>query len=331
METPFGTKMQKDQTRVDAVLKGDLRAAARLMREIEDGFPSAREIVEALFPHTGKAGVVGVTGPPGAGKSTLVDRLISALRNKGMTVGVLAVDPSSPLSGGAILGDRIRMQRHATDPEVFIRSVATRGRVGGLSHAVYDMVTILDAMGKDIIIVETVGVGQDAVEITRLAHTNILVVVPGTGDGIQAIKAGILETADIVVVNKADLDGADRTAGDIEALISMREAPLPGRRPLVLKTEAIQNIGIDALVDAIFAHRDAFNKDPKTELRSKGLRAAFYNALEQELFKEALLRLEQDGKLAALLASLEKKRMDPFSAARQAVAGLLDRNKRGEN
>src|SRR5258707_4726437 len=192
------------------VLQGDLRAASRLMRQIEDGVPASTQSLRELFPKTGRTYVVGITGPPGAGKSTLTDRLIAGLRQQGTTVGVLAVDPTSPFTGGAILGDRVRMQSHATDPGVFIRSLATRGHLGGLSRATGDCIRVMDAMGWDVVIVETAGVGQDEIDIAQLAHTTVVVVVPGMGDDIQPIKAGILEVADVFAVNKADLDGADR-------------------------------------------------------------------------------------------------------------------------
>ncbi len=308
---------------IDAVLKGDVRAAARLMREIDDQTPLARETVRALFRHTGNAHVVGITGAPGTGKSTLVDRLITVFREKGMTVGVLAVDPTSPATGGAILGDRIRMQRHATDPGVFIRSLASRGHVGGLSRSIYDMVSVLDAMGKAIILVETVGVGQDAVEIADLADTHILVVVPGTADGIQALKAGILESAVICVVNKADLEGADRTAADINALLAMRTGPQKGWQPPVLKTQATKNTGVPALAEAIFQHANYLKRQGKENARSKRLRASFFNALQQMLLEEAVERLNREKKLESLLAALEKRRIDPFSAAQEAAATLL--------
>jgi LAO/AO transport system kinase len=203
------------------VLAKDARAVARALRHIDDRTPPFAEILKDLFPHTGKAYVVGITGNPGAGKSTLTDRLIEVFRKQGKTVGVIAVDPTSPFSGGAILGDRIRMQRHAEDPGVFIRSVATRGHLGGLSRSARDMVRVLDAYGADVVLVETVGVGQDELEITRTAHTTLVVVAPGMGDEVQAIKAGLLECADVFAVNKADRDGADGAVRDLELMIAL--------------------------------------------------------------------------------------------------------------
>jgi LAO/AO transport system kinase len=203
------------------VLAKEMRAVARALRNIDDRAPPFVEILRDLFPHTGKAYVVGVTGNPGAGKSTLTDRLIETYRGRGKTVGVIAVDPTSPFSGGAILGDRIRMQRHAEDPGVFIRSVATRGHLGGLSRSARDMVRVLDAYGSDVVLVETVGVGQDELEITRTAHTTLVVVAPGMGDEVQAIKAGLMECADVFAVNKADRDGADAAVRDLELMIAL--------------------------------------------------------------------------------------------------------------
>src|SRR5512142_2998460 len=207
--------MSQSHQVVEQILRGEVRAAARLMRELDDGVASARETLKHLYRHSGRAHIIGLTGSPGAGKSTLTDRLIQNLRQAGKTVGVVAVDPTSPFSGGAILGDRIRMQRHATDDGVFIRSLATRGHFGGLTASARAVITVLDAMGKDYILVETVGVGQDEVEIAATAYTTVVVTVPGLGDDIQAIKAGILEVADILVVNKADREGASRTYQDL--------------------------------------------------------------------------------------------------------------------
>src|SRR5512133_3400467 len=212
------------------VLDGDVRAAARLMRDLDDGLPSATESLRALFPRTGRAYVIGLTGSPGAGKSSLTDRLVAHYRAAGKTVGVVAVDPTSPFTGGAILGDRIRMQDHALDPGVFIRSMATRGNLGGLSRATAGVVAVMDAMGKDVVVVETVGVGQDEIEVAALAHTVVVVAVPGLGDDVQAIKAGVLEIADVFAVNKADRDGADRTVRDLQTMLELRRmvAARPG-------------------------------------------------------------------------------------------------------
>src|SRR6478672_6456706 len=207
---------------IDPILAGEVRAGARLMRDLDDRRPEALEQLKALFPHTGKAYVVGVTGNPGAGKSTVVDAMIAHYRAAGQKVGVVAVHPTSPFSGGAILGDRIRMQRHALDPGVFIRSLATRGHLGGLSRSTFDVAHVLDAMGYERILIETVGVGQDEVEVMKAAHTTVVVTVPGLGDDIQAIKAGLLEVADVLVVNKADREGADRTERDLLHMLDLR-------------------------------------------------------------------------------------------------------------
>lgn len=203
------------------IVKGDVRAVARALRDVDDHTPGYLDLLKELFPSTGRAFIVGITGNPGAGKSTLTDRLIEKLRATGKKVGVLCVDPTSPYSGGAILGDRIRMMRHANDPGVFIRSVATRGHLGGLSRSARDMVRVLDAFGCDVVLVETVGVGQDELEITRTAHSTLVVMAPGLGDEVQAIKAGLLETADVFAVNKADRDGADGTVRDLELMIAL--------------------------------------------------------------------------------------------------------------
>jgi GTPase len=211
-------------TLAERVLSGDVRAAARLMRDLDDRLPEAEATLRALFPRTGRAYVVGLTGAPGAGKSTLTDRLIASYRAAGKTVGVVAIDPTSPFSGGAILGDRIRMQDHALDPGVFIRSLATRGHLGGLSRSTSDVVQVLDAMGKDVVIVETVGVGQDEIEVATFAHTVVVVAVPGLGDDVQAIKAGVLEIADVFAVNKADREGADRTVRDLQMMLELRHS-----------------------------------------------------------------------------------------------------------
>jgi LAO/AO transport system kinase len=235
----------------ERVLHGDPRAIARAISLIEDEAPEGAELVRRIFPSTGRAYLVGVTGAPGAGKSTLVDRLIAELRKRDRSVGVVAVDPTSPFSGGAILGDRVRMQAHFADAGVFIRSMATRGHLGGLARATGEAALVLDAAGKDIVIIETVGVGQDEVDIVRTADVSIVTLVPGAGDEVQALKAGIMEIADIFVVNKADRDGADRTVASIEGLLSLESFGDGRWRPPIVKTEATADKGTGDLADAI--------------------------------------------------------------------------------
>jgi LAO/AO transport system kinase len=238
-------------TLAERVLAGEPRAIARAISIVESGGHDAAVLLSALHPHTGRATIVGVTGAPGAGKSTLVDRLVGLLRGKQRTVGVIAVDPTSPYSGGAILGDRVRMSGHAQDEGVFIRSMATRGHLGGLAHATGDAVTVLDAAGRDVVVIETVGVGQDEVEIVRHADVSVVVLVPGTGDDVQAIKAGIMEIADIFVVNKADREGADHLAQSVTASLSLQSWGDGSWRPPVLKTEATTGAGVEAVWVAV--------------------------------------------------------------------------------
>jgi LAO/AO transport system kinase len=233
------TLKQEDIEKAKRIRKGDVRTASRLIRNLEDQIPEARAAIKHIFPHTGKAHIIGITGPPGAGKSTLADALIGSFREKNKTVGVLAVDPTSPFTGGALLGDRIRMQRHAEDAGVFVRSLATRGALGGLSKAVGDAVHVLDAMGKDVIMIETVGTGQQEVEIINHSHTVIVVLVPGMGDEIQAIKAGIMEIADIFVINKADRDGSRQLYAELMAMLDMANIPTNGWRPPIIQIENI--------------------------------------------------------------------------------------------
>jgi len=240
---------------VEAARAGAPRAVARLISLVEDGHPALREVMAALAPHTGRAHIFGITGSPGVGKSTITNALVGALRARGKRVGILAVDPSSPFSGGALLGDRIRMQDHALDPGVYIRSMASRGHLGGLSWTTPQALRVLDAAGCDVVVVETVGVGQSEVEVAGLADTTLVLLAPGMGDGIQAAKAGILEIGDIFVVNKADREGADATVRDLRHMISLGDRSEPDLwRPPVLKTVAARGDGIDEVMAAIDDH-----------------------------------------------------------------------------
>lgn len=306
------------QQAATAVLAGDTRASARLMRMLDDRMPQAAEVLRLLYPHTGRAQVIGITGNPGSGKSTLTSRLIGQWRQQGKKVGVLAIDPSSPFSGGAILGDRIRMMEHASDPGVFIRSLATRGALGGLSRSTSDTVHVMDAMGCDVVIIETVGVGQDEIDIVRTAHTTVVVLVPGLGDDIQAIKAGILEIADLFVVNKADLDGADRTVGDLRGL-QMLLSEMPAWLPPIVRTVAARGEGLGDLMQQIEAHRQFLQTHEAAQERSL-MRARF---VVSNLVREGVgqrvdnwLHGTQAGR--ALVEAVAQRQIDPYSAAASA-------------
>jgi len=318
--------MDKTHQVVEQILKGEVRAAARLMRELDDGVPAARETLKHLYRHSGRAHIIGLTGSPGAGKSTLTDRLIQYLRQEGKTVGVVAVDPTSPFSGGAILGDRIRMQRHATDEGVFIRSLATRGHFGGLTASARAVITVLDAMGKDYVLVETVGVGQDEVEIAATAYTTIVVTVPGMGDDIQAIKAGILEVADILVVNKADREGASRTYQELMQMLDLRS---PHRetawRPPVLLTQAKDNEGIDELMAAVRQHEEFLQGDEQAfqAARAVKVRQEFLELLKEGVFRHLVQNLAQSGRLENIIQDILARRTDPYSASEALIWEIL--------
>ncbi|MFH2011021.1 MAG: methylmalonyl Co-A mutase-associated GTPase MeaB [bacterium] len=307
--------------RVEAVLAGRVLEAARLMRDLDDGMPGAVEDLKRLYPHTGGAYVLGVTGNPGSGKSTIVDCLIRLYRQQSKRVGVVAIDPSSPFSGGAILGDRIRMQRHATDEGVFIRSLATRGHLGGLSRSTQDIITVMDAMGFDVVIVETVGVGQDEVDVVSTAHTSVVVVVPGLGDEIQAIKSGILEIADILAVNKADRDGADRTVADLSMMLDLRGRD--AKKVRILKMVALKETGIVELVDAAEEHRREL--DMHAEGRRRALERAearLLDLIRSMCLTRALALIEADEGLVRLVESIAERELDPYTAAERIVTKL---------
>ena len=319
--------MNHTQEVVERILAGDVRTAARLMRDLDDGLAGAREILKEIYRHSGRAHIIGITGSPGVGKSTLTDRLIQFLRQEGKTVGVVAVDPTSPFSGGAILGDRIRMQRHALDEGVFIRSLATRGHFGGLTASARAVITVLDAMGKDYILVETVGVGQDEVEIAATAYTTLVVTVPGMGDDIQAIKAGILEVADILVVNKADRDGASRTYQELMQMLELRTLRKDRAwKPPVLMTQAKDHLGIEELMAAVKEHREFLAQDGGQALqkaRASRVRQEFLELLKEGSFRHLLAQLTADGRLERIIEDILAKRSDPYSASEELVLETL--------
>jgi GTPase len=308
----------------EKILQGDIRAAARLMRDVDDGFSSALPELMALYPHTGRAYLIGITGPPGAGKSTLTDQLTASFRARGKRVGIVAVDPTSPFTGGAILGDRIRMNRHADDDGVFIRSLATRGALGGISRSTGEVVNIMDAMGMDVVIIETVGVGQDEIDIVRMAHTTAVVMVPGLGDDIQAIKAGILEIADVFVVNKADREGADRTVRELSMMIEMGSRKEGEWLPKVMRTEASRGIGIEELVAEFATHRDFLSASGIihrfTEEKNS---AVFSEMLKERLFNEVYGRLLDNGELKRIVTGMGARSVDPYSAVESVLNSAL--------
>jgi LAO/AO transport system kinase len=302
----------------DRVLAGDTRAIARAISLIEDDDPRGVDLIRAVFAHTGRAFLIGVTGPPGAGKSTLVDRILAETRRAGSTAGVIAVDPTSPFTGGAVLGDRLRMQSHAGDEGVFIRSMATRGQLGGLARATADAALVLDASGRDIIVIETVGVGQDEIEIVRTADVSVLTLVPGTGDDVQALKAGIMEIADIFVVNKADRDGADRLVSSVESNLSLHAYGAGDWRPPIIKTVATTGDGVPALMDEIARFRAHARASEGTRRRS---RAA--SRLREIVSERLVAHLEQrrlgPGELDAMVNRVASREIDPYTAADKLV------------
>ncbi len=313
----------------EKVLAGDVRAVARLIRDIDDDMPGVREVLKELYPYTGKAFVIGITGAPGVGKSTLVDQMLTHLRKQNRTVGVLAVDPTSPFSGGAILGDRVRMQRHSMDQGVFIRSLATRGQFGGLTRSTRGTIDVLDAMGKDYIIVETVGVGQDEVEIVKSAHTTVIVVMPGMGDDIQAIKAGILEVGDIFVINKADREGADKTVSELTMMMNIDQRKHEeGRwnRP-ILKAQAISDKGVAELLEEIDKHgRYLAETGGGLHFRKRrgNVREELAEMVKNRLIENVMNKLTETGEFDRAVESIVDGDTDPYTACDNLVIPKLD-------
>ena len=305
----------------EKILEGDRRAAARAISMVENNDPDKQEFLSHIYPYTGKAHIIGITGAPGSGKSTLADRLIDYYRKKEQQVGVIAVDPTSPFTGGAILGDRIRMQEHALDPGVFIRSMGSRGSLGGLSRATREAVTILDAMGRDVIMVETVGVGQSEVDIVKMADTTLVVLTPAGGDSVQTLKAGIMEIADIFVVNKADLEGADRTIREVNMMLDLGQAK--GWRPPVVATKTLKNEGLEDLYATVGEHHTYLKAEGRLqEFRKRRARLEILELVENKIKDRVWEQVHDEKYFDRLLEQILKKTLDPYSAADQILENI---------
>lgn len=305
------------------ILQGNQLAAARLIRLLEDAEPKGIQVLKALYPYTGNAFILGITGPPGVGKSTLLAHVITEFRQRDLKVGVVAVDPSSPISGGALLGDRLRMRQHTEDKGVFIRSMATRGHLGGLSKTTKETVLVLDAMGYDVIVIETVGVGQDEVEVAESVHTTAVVSLPGMGDEIQAMKAGLLEIGDIFVVNKADKPGADDVVDQLRLMLDMRTGSDNEWKPPIIKTVAIDGEGVIELVDAFSAHRQYLVETGKFDERNVERGYQFFRRLVMEMAADKIFdSLDDLPAYNDLITNLITRKVDPYTAAETLVKGI---------
>lgn len=310
--------MTKIEELAQGVLSGDRRSIAKAITLVEDNALEAKELISLIYPHTGKAYIIGLTGPGGAGKSTLAEKVVREYRRKGKTVGVVAVDPTSPFSGGAFLGDRIRMQELSTDQGVFIRSMATRNYSGGIARATKDAVKILDASGKDLVLVETVGAGQSEVEIIKVAQTVVVIHAPGLGDEIQAIKAGIMEIADIFVVNKADRENANKSVTDIQSILQLNNKEIGWKTP-VLKTVALTGEGIPELVDKLEEHRKFLEKKLEHERSRERAETELVEAIKERVVTAIVEDLRKEGKLDEFLQKILRKEIDPASAAEKLL------------
>ncbi len=310
--------LTKTEEITSGVLAGNRRSIARAITIIENNTAEAKKLIASIYSHTGEAHLIGLTGPSGSGKSTLIEKIVREYRRRGKTVGVVAVDPTSPFTGGAFLGDRIRMQELSTDPDVFIRSMATRNYSGGIARATKDAVKVLDAAGKDVVLVETVGAGQSEVEIIKVAQTIVVIHAPGLGDEIQAIKAGLMEIADIFVVNKADRENADKAVMDIQAMLQLNNKETAWKQP-ILKTTALTGEGVPQLIEKIEEHRRFLQKEVGQKRSIDKAETEFMEAIKEKVTSSIINELKREGKFEQLLQKIVEKRVDPASAAEKLL------------